>query len=358
MNTLRIALVAVGLAAVVAGLSYVADAAEPAIETRCPAVAHSNDDRNRSVPSGPGRVVLIAVGTIRQATSGDVKETKLAVERTLYGPRLSVIPLSDLEVPDPPVPMIYCLSYGRGSGNSRLTVSEYYRWYRIFPLDQEPILSAMARAHTGHADAVDAVQLSPDGKQILSSAIGYRKQSTIVWDAESAKILDRNDDGWNLVVWHPDGAWFLGMNQKAGCVRVDIDKKQKTTAGIRFVDARFSRDGETLYCLEQPSKNPGDPDKGGASGELQSPSKRDATQPNSILCCRSSAEFAVEAEQKLDFPAFALAVSADGKQLVAVGPDEVEVISLPGLQSQARSKLSAARSSRCIFHPTDCATPW
>jgi len=199
----------------------------------------------------------------------------------------------------------------------------------------------VVQRYPGHDSAVTAVALSPDGKQILSSAAGYRKGSTIVRDAESAKILNRNDnDAWDRLLWHPGGTWFLGENRDAGWVRVDLDKKEKTPVELPWIDAKFSKDGQIVYCLEGSPNRPDDSDEDDTSRTLQSPLKRREPVSNPVLRRRTSTGLTVEAERKLDFPADFLTVSADGSQLVAVGSNEVEVVALPGLQSQIRSKLA------------------
>jgi WD40 repeat protein len=128
-----------------------APAAEPQVKTVCYAI--SDDDHSR-YPGSPAMEVtrpveLIVVGTVRKLPGGNKKEAELVVERTLFGPRWKRLPLVDVDIPaDPVTPMIYCLSYAGDGTAFKFTCGEDTRNKRIFPLEEEPAVSAMAQART------------------------------------------------------------------------------------------------------------------------------------------------------------------------------------------------------------------
>lgn len=201
----------------------------------------------------------------------------------------------------------------------------------------------IVKRYPGHNAAVDAIQLSPDGKRILSSAVGYRKKSTIVWDTQSGQILDRLDSAaWHSLAWHPEGRWFLGGNRDAAWMRVDTAKMEQTAVDVWLIDAAFSTDGRTLYCLENPADKPTDSNTKTWTIPQKSLPDRLKGLPRPILRVRRSEGFAVDAERALDYPAEHLQLTRDGKQLVVAAGDEVEIVSLPDLRSHIRTKLTMA----------------
>jgi WD40 repeat protein len=216
----------------------------------------------------------------------------------------------------------------------------------------------IVKRYAGHDWAVAAMQLTPDGKRVLSSADGYRNRSTILWDTETGKILDRNDnDSWARLVWHPGSGWFLGENRKTGWFRVDLETKQKRSLNLPLIDAIFSTDGTKIYCLERTDKGPGNPNQQEPLPNFQSASERMAALPKPILRCRDcrSENLTLQAERALDYPAERLRISGNGKQLVLTAADQVEVVSLPDLQSQVRSNLAIAAENEDRLRPRPVA---
>ncbi|MBI2825740.1 MAG: hypothetical protein HYX69_13730 [Planctomycetia bacterium] len=131
------------------------------VDVFCPAVTQDDyDEEYADVPTSIKPVALIVVGTLDEETMA------LKVERTLFGPRISEIQLAPVRPEIKEVkygePRIFCLSL---AGSRRRTkprservsteasrpdlqfaLSEYFERYRVFPLEDEPILTAMAQA--------------------------------------------------------------------------------------------------------------------------------------------------------------------------------------------------------------------
>lgn len=126
--------------------SCIAEAPAQDIDVFCSAISLDDDDRNKSVPEPPGKVVVIAVGTVRKVPGSAADDAELIVERTLFGPPLKSIPVTGVEPSVPPQPMIYCLSCDYRAPDFRLTVSRFFRRERILPLNEEPAIKALARA--------------------------------------------------------------------------------------------------------------------------------------------------------------------------------------------------------------------
>ena len=77
--------------------------------------------------------------------------TELIVERTLFGPQMSTVPLHKVAWPELVGPKVYCLSYPVvGATEFRLTLREDLVHPRIFPKAEEPALRALAQARLDH----------------------------------------------------------------------------------------------------------------------------------------------------------------------------------------------------------------
>jgi hypothetical protein len=131
-----------------------------AVEVYCPAIAQDDtDDRGADVPDNILPVVAIVVGSLDQDTM------RLSVDRTLFGPHLTEMPLAPMKpeyLAKEGDPRVYCISTTRAvwkpveNNNGTLiltygpeykfTISPYYEHYRVFSLKEETSLLAMAQA--------------------------------------------------------------------------------------------------------------------------------------------------------------------------------------------------------------------
>jgi|GEM_PF-4739581 len=187
----------------------------------------------------------------------------------------------------------------------------------------------LVRRFRGHDSAVNAMSLSQDGKFLLSSSFGLDQKTTLISDAVSGEIVERDDGShWSQLRWHPEGSWFLGQRQRGKWFRVDLKKKQTDQVEIEIIDAVFSSDGRKIYSLE------------GKTDDRLGLFRSSDTPVTQSLRRRNSKTLEIEAERPIEGPFEWLVFINRNTQLAVCGFNTVEVVSADSFQTASRSPLA------------------
>jgi WD40 repeat protein len=190
-----------------------------------------------------------------------------------------------------------------------------------------------------------SMQVSGDGKWLLTAF--SPDGPTVLYDVASGDVLERHaEEEWGVLKLRSDGKSFLGQKDGWSWHMCETRGKQRIKLPFPARDLAWADDG--IWSLEAaPVEKPTSPAKV-KTNTVDDDDVPTFSRPrrNAILRKRKLADkYSITTDQPLSFAAIKLLSSDDGKTLVAISHEQVEVFAAPEWKSVASWSFPKPASS-------------
>ena len=203
----------------------------------------------------------------------------------------------------------------------------------------------VAQRYPGHSSAVGDMQLSKDGKLLLTS--NSYEGTMILFDSESGKVLELHpNEDWSDLRFHSNTERFLGRRKQNWWIG-RTDKKDRQKLAFSALAEDWAIDG--LWSLEEGAEVKAGSGESASDEALQADDDDNpfggdifGSTPRRLSVLRQrqlDQQQSVVLERPLPFSATAMIVSKDKKTVVILNDRQVEVFTAPEWKSVAAWKF-------------------